>query len=390
MRGHEVDVLERATEPRPIGAGLLLQPPGARILGALGALEAVEATAARITRLDSTTPGGRSLIKLDYRDLGPGLHGLGLTRPAIWSALWDAALCHGARLIPGCDIVEVTTGAASATALSQDGVARRYDLIVTASGSNPALWRGRRHVSRPYPWGCLWASVPLPEGWRLDVLAQRCAGRRVMVGILPIGSVAGQQLGALYWSLPNHAIETWRERPFQEWRDALAKVWPDAEPIAARLERGDFEHAVYRDVWAAPPYSGRLVVIGDAAHGTSPQLGQGTTQALRDAQALAEALALPLGLEAQLGAYWRERKARTAFYRMASRGLTPVFQSNSAILGWLRDLLAGPMGAIPFVRRQALLTLAGAKTGLWSAETLPEHAPSSPMPGRAGVPLPRG
>jgi hypothetical protein len=48
--------------------------------------------------------------------------------------------------------------------------------------------------------------------------------------------------------------------------------------------------------------------------------------------------------------------------------LTPVFQSALPGLGTLRDLFAGPVGRLPFVRRQALLTLAGLKDGLWRAD----------------------
>ncbi|NKC30962.1 FAD-dependent oxidoreductase, partial [Falsiroseomonas selenitidurans] len=154
------------------------------------------------------------------------------------------------------------------------------------------------------------------------------------------------------------------------WHNAAARAWPEIEPLVRHLEHGDLEHATYRDVWAAPPYDRRVVLVGDAAHGTSPQLGQGTTQALRDAEALAEALSGPGDLAAQLAAYWQARRRRTAYYRLASRALTPAFQSGIPGLGWLRDRLAGPIGRWSPVRNQALLTLAGLKDGLFSSDAL--------------------
>ena len=359
--GHAVEILERAPHPRPLGAGLLLQPPGTDILARLNTVP----EGARITRLDSRATSGAPLIQLDYADLAPGLHGTGLTRPAIWSTLLDAATSAGARLLPACPIASVTE---DATAILPSGEQRPYDLLVIAAGTHTPFWSGRpSHAARPYPWGCLWATVTLPRDWPRDMLMQRCRGTATMLGVLPTGG----DTAALYWSIRNDRVPAWRAAPIAAWRDDIARTWQEAESLTANLTHADLEHATYRDVRAHPPFAGRLVVIGDAAHGTSPQLGQGTTQALRDALALAEALAADAPLEVRLAAYWSARRRRVGYYRLASRALTPVFQSGIPGLGPLRDLLAGPVGRLPFVRRQALLTLAGMKDGLFGADALP-------------------
>ena len=371
--GHAVEILERATHPRPLGAGLLLQPPGAAILDML---DAVPPNGARVTRLDSRATSGAPLIQLDYADLAPGLHGLGLTRPAIWSALLDAAISAGARLAPGCP---VETVAEDGAVTLPRGERRTYDLLIIAAGTHAPFWTGRPgHAARPYSWGCLWTTLTLPPGWPRDVLIQRCLGTRHMAGVLPTGG----DTAALYWSLRNDRVAACRAAPVAAWRADLARLWPEAAALTAGLSHADLEHAAYRDVRAEPPFAGRLVVIGDAAHGTSPQLGQGTTQALRDALALAEALATDGPLASRLGAYWSARRRRVGYYRFASRALTPVFQSAVPGLGPLRDLLAGPAGRIPFIRRQALLTLAGLKDGLFGAD--PVERAAAPLPAPAG------
>ena len=108
----------------------------------------------------------------------------------------------------------------------------------------------------------------------------------------------------------------------------------------------------YRDVWANPPYRGRVLMIGDIAHSTSPQLGQGVTQALRDASALTRHLRRDAPLDKKLAAYWGERKRSVGYYRSASRLLTPAFQSSIPGRGILRDMFAGPMNDV--FKRQAL------------------------------------
>ena len=360
--GHRVEILERAQQPQPVGAGLLLQPPGAAILGQLGALP----DGAEITRIECRTSGGRRVLDVDYAHLHPGLHGLGLTRPALWATLLGSAETAGVDIKPGRAIDDIRS------------LGDAYDLVVVAAGAHSPLWRGPgAHKSNLYRWSCLWATIPLPAGWRTEALQQRVRGTKKMIGILPLG----QRVAALYWSLRNDRIEDWRARSMQAWVDEVGEIYPEAAELVAGLSREELTHATYRDVWADPPFQDRVVVIGDAAHGTSPQLGQGTTQAFRDALALTEALRADAPLSAQLQDYWRGRRSRTRYYRHSSRLLTPLFQCDWPLLGTLRDIFAGPVGDIPYVRRQAVLTVADLKTGLFGDDW--DGVTSSPAPNRA-------
>lgn len=88
-QGHEVVVFERVADPRPVGAGLLLQPTGMHVLGLLGLLNRVVPRGARIARLHGTA-GARDVIDLRYAELRPDLFGLGLSRGALFGALYDA------------------------------------------------------------------------------------------------------------------------------------------------------------------------------------------------------------------------------------------------------------------------------------------------------------
>jgi len=60
--GHRVTLFERFPEPKPVGAGLLLQPTGLAVLERLGLLDTVLASGARVDRLFGTIPGGRTIL----------------------------------------------------------------------------------------------------------------------------------------------------------------------------------------------------------------------------------------------------------------------------------------------------------------------------------------
>ena len=115
----------------------------------------------------------------------------------------------------------------------------------------------------------------------------------------------------------------------------------------------------------ARPIAGRVLFLGDAAHGTSPQLGQGANLALAGAATLADALARHADLDAGLAAYVALRRRPLAYYQTMSRWLTPFFQSDLAPLGWLRDAFLGPAHRLPFVRRLIATTMAGTRAGLF-------------------------
>lgn len=97
-RGWNVRVFERAPVLGPVGAGLLVQPTGQMVLARLGVLDEVRRRAARVERLLGVTVAGRRVMGLEYHDLAPGLHGLGVTRGALFGALLTALQekwCHG-------------------------------------------------------------------------------------------------------------------------------------------------------------------------------------------------------------------------------------------------------------------------------------------------------
>ena len=82
-----------------------------------------------------------------------------------------------------------------------------------------------------------------------------------------------------------------------------------------------------------PWHADRLVFLGDAAHATSPQLGQGANLAMIDAVTFADCVAA-----APDAAYSAARRRHLNYYQFMTRALTPFFQSDSRLLAVVRDL----------------------------------------------------
>jgi 2-polyprenyl-6-methoxyphenol hydroxylase-like FAD-dependent oxidoreductase len=362
--GHEVTLFERFAEPHPVGAGLLLQPSGLNALATLGLREAVEAKGARVASLHGRAARGQTVLDLRYERWRPGAYGLGIHRACLFDALHKALRGTSVRLHTNADIIRVETPT-TPVLIAADGVRHGpFDLVVIADGAASRL---RAHVTPKaraplYPWGAIWTIRPDPENRWAGVLAQKYDSARLMIGVLPVGATPASRLAhvALFWSLREDEYEAWRSAGLDDWRANVARAWPEA----ARLLEGELDFdalnfARYRDIQAWPWGAGACLLIGDAAHATSPQLGQGANLALADAVTLAAQLKDAPVAQA-LDGYRRARRGKIAWVQLMSAALTPVFQSRSRIIGALRDLfLPLATGIWPFDRLM-LATLTGA------------------------------
>jgi 2-polyprenyl-6-methoxyphenol hydroxylase-like FAD-dependent oxidoreductase len=192
-------------------------------------------------------------------------------------------------------------------------------------------------------------------------------GTKLMMGLLPVG----RNEVTIYWSLPIRALGRSKTIDLLAWRDTAMALWPEMAPIIDHAAAaGDFSRATYRHVALGHWNAGPVLFIGDAAHGTSPQLGQGANLGLMDAWVLAETLAEAPELLSAFLRFERRRNPAVRYYRRASHLLTPFFQSRLAPLGWLRDAFMGPAHHVPGLRTMMGSTLAGTRRGWLSSVPL--------------------
>jgi 2-polyprenyl-6-methoxyphenol hydroxylase-like FAD-dependent oxidoreductase len=369
--GHKPVIFERFREARPVGAGLLIQPTGLAVLERLGLREEAARLGARIERLHGRCgPKGPLIFDRRYDELLPGLHGVGMHRASLFHLLMGAVLTRGIAIEQAAEITGIEEIAARPRLLDADG--RRhgpFDLVIDASGARSRLRRnlGRIRI-RPYEHGAVWG-VAKDTGFLRDALQQRYKSARTMIGVLPVGRLPWDPapLDAFFWSLPIDELDRWSETDLAAWRADVASIWPETAALTAQFTRHDqLTQARYAQLTVRDPVLGRLVLIGDAWHQTSPQLGQGANMALLDAAALADAITLNPDLPDALAAFVAERYSHIRFYQSASAVLTRFFQSHSRLTGPLRNATFGPMGGIAWLRTEMVKTLAGLKTGPFS------------------------
>lgn len=368
LRGQEVTVFERFASPRPLGSGLVLHRSGLTALAGLGLDSEAIRFGCQLTRFEGKTVGGKVVFELAH---DPGEFSLGLHRHTAFQLLHGKALALGVPIVGGCEVDAVESLEGSAAVLAGSHHLGAFDLVIDASGAHSSI-RDRYAAirsRRTFAYGALWGVCTAPEGAPLDVLRQRFHGAKVGIGLIPIGQLpdggATRHIG-FHWSVRNSEVEAWRRAPIGEWKREVEALWPDTRFLTAQIDRHeDLTWAAYADVTLDRLHAGRIAFIGDAAHSISPRLGQGANLGLVDALTLANTLATAPSVDDALKLYDSRRRGQVRFYHAASRWLSTLFQSDSVVAPFLRDLAFAPVSRIPYMRRQMLDSLAGVKTGLF-------------------------
>ena len=358
--GHRVRLFERFETVQPVGSGLMLQPTGLAVLASLGLDGQALAVGRRIERLYGRA-GDRTVLDVRYGALHGDRFGLGIHRAALFEILFAAVTAAGIPVETGRDVVGSSRISEGRRLDFADGSSvGPFDLVVDALGCRTPL---ASKCGRLLPYGALWASLDWPaDGFDPAALEQRYRAASVMAGVLPIGTTPGckRPQAAFFWSLREDRLAAWRAGGLDAWRAEVSALWPAAAAFTAQItDPGQLTFANYTHRTLTEPAEPGLIHIGDAWHSTSPQLGQGANMALLDAFALASGLREASAVGEGLAHAVALRRSHVRLYQAMSLVFTPVYQSDSRVIPWLRDRIVGPLAGLRVVSWLQATTVAG-------------------------------
>ena len=363
-QGHEVVLFERAPACKAVGAGFLLQPSGMGVLRELGILDRILAHAAKVDRLHVLNINGKTLLDLRYRELGTNRFGAGLHRPVLLHHLIQAMTEANVDIRWGWEIDKVSkVGNHWNLGTIEGNECAGFDLLVVADGARSKLrdLAGTGGVNRGYPWGAHWFIGKNEGSFPENELHQVVSGTRRLGGFLATGRDldGGDPLVSLFWSIKIDDDAAWRARPLDEWKNEIRTLCPRAAGLLAQISTWDqVLTARYGDVRMRRWHAEGVVILGDAAHAMSPQLGQGVNLALADASCLADCIA-SYPLAKALVRYQQRRRLALRYYQLATRWLTPWFQSDHEWISPIRHVFFRVFQRIPMGRRFMILSMAG-------------------------------
>jgi 2-polyprenyl-6-methoxyphenol hydroxylase-like FAD-dependent oxidoreductase len=324
----DVTIHEQRPELPTVGTTLAMWAGAQAALSELGLLDTFKAEGARLASGALREPSGDPMLSMQGNVLR------GVSRPALLRML-DSAVPSSVNRVTG-KVAELPV---------PDG------LLVGADGVHSMVRRtawGPRTEARPTPFLAVRGvipSIPSPsdvgEYW----------GSGTLFGLAPTGS--GTNWYASFRSSlgPDHVdLEealTLTRHIFQDYSPAVLQVLHEATPQTSLAQR----------IWTIPPLAsytqGRIVLLGDAAHAMTPNLGRGACEALVDAVTLGRLLN-ELPRKEALKAYNKKRILPTQQLRIASSMMGHVALADT--LHPLRDLLLKNAGKRLAARREKAST----------------------------------
>jgi 2-polyprenyl-6-methoxyphenol hydroxylase-like FAD-dependent oxidoreductase len=290
--GAEVDIAEIDRGWRNYGAGISLGGATLRAFRQLGILETFlrEGNAADGVKLFA--PHGPQVAELPTpRIAGPDVPGGGgIMRPVLARILADATRASGANVMLGCTFTTIVQDGDGVDVTLTDGQRRRYDLVIGADG----LYSKTREALFPdapkphYSGQAVWRAVlPRPP----EVTTAMMWMGRVKPGLNPVSKEQ------MYLFVTEHRPTNQRVDPadFVPLLRGLLDEFP--APLLQQVRAQIDEHAqiVFRPLegllMPRPWFRGRVVLIGDTVHATTPHLASGACIGIEDALVLAAELA---------------------------------------------------------------------------------------------------
>ena len=319
-RGFDVDLVEKNPPLTVYGVGIIQQSNVIRAMAELGVLDAYVNAGFGFDKVYVFIGSGQLVATLDAPRLVEGYPAnLGISRRSLHQVLTDTASELGAHLEFGFTTTRLDDMGPHIAAHFDGKPARSYDLVIAADGINSAIREDLLPDAAPLEFtgqGVWRYNFPRPP--EVDGICAYMGA--VGVGLVPLS----QSEMYMYVTTPEATAQRLPvEGLARRMRDTLAGAAPAIARLASQIT--DDKAVVYRPLecvmLSGPWHRGRVVLLGDAVHATTPHLGQGAGMAIEDGLVLADELVKAASVEEALVAYRARRFARCQYIVEKSKAI---------------------------------------------------------------------
>jgi 2-polyprenyl-6-methoxyphenol hydroxylase-like FAD-dependent oxidoreductase len=308
-----VDLVEVDSGWRSYGAGISLGGATIRAFKTLGIVEQFLEHGNGSDGISLCAPPGMEIAQLPTPRLaGPDLPGGGaIMRPALAKILAEATRASGVKVRLGCTFAAIQQDDDGVDVTFTDGQRQRYDVVIGADGLNSKL-REAVFPDAPkprYTGQCVWRMV-LPRPADIQRPTMWMGMPKIKVGVNPVSKTE------MYLFVTEDRPNNDRLDPadFPAILAGLLARFPAPAVQAIKAQIAEKSDIVYRPLEGLllpkPWYLGRVVLIGDAVHATTPHLASGACIGIEDAIVLADELRNAGSVASALEAFQNRRWER--------------------------------------------------------------------------------
>ncbi|MDG2304741.1 MAG: FAD-dependent monooxygenase [Candidatus Binatia bacterium] len=334
-RGIEVEVYEKHLGPQKHTTGFTLWSYAIARLDELGiGADAMKSIGSPVETTEIRNQKGRLISKMPVGEVSRklGHASYEIRRPRLLEAL-EACLPAG-TVRRGVECLSAKSTQHGAVIELPDGAMASGDLVIGADGIRSNLRQcvsGATELRDSGYRGCSavanFSSESLPPNVHIDVW-----GRGGKAGIAEVGE------GRARWYL------TWKTKldAKRQTRAQLSEFYADWDPILGSvIEATDESDIIHHEFFDIPPIKtwrlGRVILLGDAAHATTPFAAMGANMTIEDVAVLMDQFEQRDSTEAALSGFEEARKKRTEEIVKKGKSMARLTQLHSSFAAWLRD-----------------------------------------------------
>ena len=334
--GIEVTVYERAPELRAVGAGLSLWANALKALDCIGVGDRVRQCGVHGHEAAIRAANGHILSAMSQRALSKHFGDTPIV--VVHRADLMDILLNTTQLDVRCGFsferyIQDKNGV---TVYFDNGKSDSSDILIGADGIHSRVRQQILPDSRPiYSGYCAWRAITTFDHQRVNHTWGESWGIGKRTGVLPLTD------NRVYWFATANRPQG-EKLASGDSKTLLLDLFADwHQPVPDLLQATDANLILHNDILDIDPiatwYDGRVVLLGDAVHAMTPNMGQGACQAIEDGIVLARSLKTGATIADSFAQYTTIRQDRTKAIQLQSRRIGQVGQIENAALGWIRN-----------------------------------------------------